>query len=165
MKIALLIKKEKPFADQVINLVKNFNEHADIFYGSREDPFPTELARNSYDYLISYIGPWIVPKDVLKRTKKLNINFHPGPPSYPGTGCFNFALYNEENEYGSTAHVMDTTVDTGTILMTDKFKMSTEDDVVSLSEKTYSSLFTLFNILFENIKNIFEIFKSLVIYY
>ena len=44
--------------------------------------------------------------------------------------------------------------------MTDKFKMSTEDDVVSLSEKTYSSLFTLFNILFENIKTGKNIFLS-----
>ena len=75
-----------------IAFTKNITKDIDIFYGESFDPFPEKVKKNNYDLLISYISPWIVPKAVLDKTKRWNINFHPGPPEYPGIGCFNFAI-------------------------------------------------------------------------
>ena len=106
-------------------------------------PFQKKLQKK-YDLLISYISPWIVPANILNKTKKWNINFHPGPPEYPGIGCFNFAIYNSEKEFGSTAHIMEKRVDTGEIIGVERFGMSDIETVESLSLKTYDSLFNLY---------------------
>ena len=51
--------------------------------------------------LLSFLSPWIVPQEALDRFS-LALNFHPGPREYPGTGCYNFALYEGAREYGCT---------------------------------------------------------------
>ena len=73
-----------------------------------------------------------------------NINFHPGPPEYPGIGCFNFAIYNSSKEYGVTAHIMDAKVDTGKIIGVKRFSMDGDETVLSLSDKTYLNLYYLY---------------------
>ena len=72
------------------------------------------------------------------------MNFHPGPPEYPGIGCFNFAIYDEVNCYGVTAHIMNAKVDTGQIIGVKRFKMSNNENVISLSKKTYKAQYELF---------------------
>jgi len=74
--------------------------------------------------LISYISPWIVPNKVLSNTIKWNINFHPGPPEYPGIGCFNYAIYDSAKQFGATAHIMKPKVDTGEIIGVNRFPMT-----------------------------------------
>ena len=37
--------------------------------------------------------------DTLKKAKNA-INFHPAPPKYPGSGCYNFAIYNKDKKIG-----------------------------------------------------------------
>ena len=44
------------------------------------------------------------------------INIHPAPPKYPGVGGLNHALYNNENCFGVTVHLMNTLIDDGKIL-------------------------------------------------
>ena len=145
MKICFLTKIEKPGVKEAISFTKNATKNIDIFYGTVGEPFPGEIKKKKYDLLISYISPWIVPKSVLNQTRKWNINFHPGPPEYPGIGCFNFAIYNEDKLFGSTAHIMRPKVDTGDIIGVKRFPMVKAETVKSLSIKTYEAQLTLFN--------------------
>jgi hypothetical protein len=46
--------------------------------------------------LIAFVTPEIVPADILARLGYGAINFHPGPPSYPGWAPAHFALYNRD---------------------------------------------------------------------
>ena len=144
MKVALVTKKEKLHVNNVIELANNAFSDVTVFSGHRLDPFPEKLEEDTFDLIISYIGPWIIPENVLNKTKKWNINFHPGPPEYPGIGCFNFALHNNENSFGTTAHLMQPKVDTGKIIDVDRFKIAKDESVESLSIKTYNSLFRLY---------------------
>ena len=154
MKTCFLAKKEKYGVKEAVSLTKKLTKDLDIFYGDPKDSFPHEIMSKNYDILISYISPWIIPKQILRKTKKWNLNFHPGSPEYPGTGCFNFAIYDNAIEFGSTAHIMESKVDTGKIIGVERFKMSSVETVDSLSIKTYKSQLRLY----ENI--IRFIFKS-----
>lgn len=145
MKINLFTKLDKPTVNEVINyLKKHFNE-VTIYQGDRESPFPAKAFKEFPDILISYLSAWIIPKEILDRTKLWNINFHPGPPEYPGIGCFNFAIYNKEKGYGVTAHLMNEKVDSGKIIAVKRFPLLETDSVYSLSIKCYEHMFSLFS--------------------
>ena len=144
MKICFLTKKEKPGVEEAISFTKKLSSDINIYSGKISDPLPKNIKSENYDLLISYISPWIVPKTVLDRTIKWNINFHPGPPEYPGIGCFNFAIYESSKSFGATAHIMKPKVDSGRIIGVKRFLMNKEETVETLSLKTYSALLTLY---------------------
>ena len=113
-----------------------------------------------FDIIVSYIYPFIIPKKILDKTKFFNINFHPGPPEYPGIGCFNFALFNEENKYGVTAHHMVPEVDTGQIIKVKYFKINKNITVDDLSIKTYKCLLKLLKEVFQSLLKTERLEKS-----
>ena len=106
MHVALIIKPNKPFTKKIIRICKKNFFKLDIFFSDSKKKIPKKLKKNRYDLIISYLSTWIFPNAVLKKTKRFNINFHPGPPKYPGVGCFNFAIFNKDKFYGCTAHIM-----------------------------------------------------------
>ena len=144
MKICFLTKLEKPGVQEAITFTKRFTDVIDVFHGTMNDPFPSKAKKKKYDILFSYISPWVVTKSTLKNTKLWNINFHPGPPEYPGIGCFNFAVYDSAKQFGATAHIMNPKVDTGKIIGVKRFPMAKEESIDSLSIRTYSALLSLY---------------------
>ena len=78
----------------------------------------------SYDYLISFLNSVYIEKKVREKIKINSFNFHPGPPEYPGFGCYNFALLDGVNFYGSTIHIINDKFDNGKIINVKKFKIS-----------------------------------------
>ena len=144
MRVAFLTKREKVGVSEAIKFSKSIFTQLEIFSGGINDPFPKRLYRQQFEILISYISPWIVPNEVLKKTKKWNINFHPGPPEYPGIGCFNFAIFDSAKEFGATAHLMESKVDTGEIIGVARFPMGENETVESLSLETYSAMLSLY---------------------
>ena len=102
---------------------------------------------------MSYLSPKIIPKKILNKTKKYNINFHPALPRYPGFGGFNFAIFNKDKFYGCTAHLMNEKVDSGKIIGIKEFKLNKNETVKSLSLKTYKSMFHLFKKVINDLQN------------
>ena len=151
MKICILTKKDTPGVEKAISFAESLIDDCDVFWGKINDLLPEKLIENHYDILISYSSPWIVPVKILDRTKKWNINFHPGPPEYPGIGCFNFALFNKVKQYGTTAHIMQQKVDTGEIIGVNRFSINNYETVKSLSDKTYNSQLLLYEEILEYI--------------
>lgn len=103
-----------------------------------------ETQPKSYDYVISYLAPNILNKTILESAKIAAINFHPGPPKYPGIGGYNFALYNGDKQYGVVAHYMEEKVDSGKIFDQRFFAIFPNDTVERLKERSMSSLLDLF---------------------
>ena len=112
--------------------------------GKREDPFPSSALGWRGDFIISYLSPWIVPAPVLQGVRIAAINFHTGPPEYPGIGCTNFAIYNGESRYGVTAHHMAERVDSGPLIAVRRFPVHKEDTVFTLTRRCYENLRVLF---------------------
>jgi methionyl-tRNA formyltransferase len=115
-----------------------------IVEGERDAPFPPEARSWSGDYIISFLSGWVIPELVLKNAKKAAINFHPAPPEYPGTGCYNFAIYDNAAEYGVTCHHMVARVDSGQIIKVLRFPLHAGDSVALLKERSMVHLLSLF---------------------
>lgn len=143
-RVLFLGKKDNTFAERAADyLRKNFKQSL-IFIGDRRDKLPEEVLNWQGELLISFIGSWIIPEKLLQQASYAAINFHPGSPEYPGTGCTNFAIYNGETEYGVTCHHMKSMVDTGNIIAVKRFPIAKEDTVFSVTQQCYQLIETTF---------------------
>ena len=143
MKVIIIAKKNKPFVKEILLLTKKIFKNL-IFFDAEKKIDVKSILNLNYDIIISYISDYVLSDKILKKTKLYNINFHPGPPDYPGYGCFNFALYNKAKYYGCTAHLMNKKVDTGKIIDVRNFKLKKNESVLTLSDKTYKHMYFQF---------------------
>jgi len=112
-------------------------------FGNWGEALPSGVGEWSGDGIISYLSRWIVPADLLERAA-FAINFHPGPPEYPGYGCNNFAIYDDAREYGVTCHHMAARVDTGPIIAVRRFPVFASDNAGTLLARAYDYQLALF---------------------
>ena len=150
--ILFLSKNRKDaFAQEALAFVsQNFPNH-EIALGTQDQDLP-DLVRNcEADFIISYLSPWIIPQAVLEKAKVAAINFHPGPPEYPGSGCYNFAIYDAVAEYGVTCHHMTRAVDTGKIIAVRRFPVFASDSVHSIAKQSSAQMLVLFYEVMSNI--------------
>ena len=114
-----------------------------VYLGQWGDPFPDAIRSPDWDCIVSYLSRWIVPPQMLDKAR-LAINFHPGPPEYPGYGCNNFAIYEGAVEYGVACHHMERTVDTGPVIAVKRFPVLATDDGGTLLLRAYDYQLVLF---------------------
>ena len=142
-RVLLIARKDAFNIENITEFVKrNFN--ATIIVESRNIDLPKKINSWTGDYIFSYLCPWILPDSLIQKAKIAAINFHPGPPAYPGTGCYNFAIYHQEEEYGVTCHHLAKKVDTGKIIFVKRFPLLENDRVSDLINRTYVYLNFLF---------------------
>lgn len=140
----VLLAKDRPGLTQAIEYLRSVCSDVRVHVGVPGQPFPAHEFESSVDLTVSYMSAWIVPESALRMTELAAVNFHPGPPEYPGTGCTNFAIYDGAKEYGVTAHLMEPSVDTGKILLVSRFPVDPNDSVHSLTLKCYDELKRVF---------------------
>jgi methionyl-tRNA formyltransferase len=114
-----------------------------VFLGRWDEPLPQDAAAWTGHAIISYLARWIVPAGLLARAA-VAVNFHPGPPEYPGYGCNNFAIYEGAERYGVTCHHMAPRVDTGAIVAVKRFAVLPTDDAGTLLLRAYDYQLVLF---------------------
>lgn len=136
-KVLLLRKKDNEYAARAEEYVRKHFINYQIFEGGRKDKLSTEVLNWQGDLMISFISSWIYPEALLKNASFAAINFHPGSPDYPGTGCTNFAFYEGAKEYGITCHHMNASVDAGKIIAVKKFSIKEKDTVYSATQNCY----------------------------
>jgi len=142
-KVLILARKDAFNIENIVEFVsRNFD--TTILVEERNSKLPRKIHNWSGDYIFSYLCPWVLPSNLIQNAKLAAINFHPGPPSYPGTGCYNFAIYHQEKEYGVTCHHLARKVDTGKIIFVKKFPLLSNDTVNDLIQRTYVYLNLIF---------------------
>lgn len=107
-------------------------------------PLPEAIEGARPDFLISFLSPWIIPRDLLERSK-VAVNFHPASADYPGIGCYNFALYEEAKRYGAVCHFMAERVDSGEIIEERLFDVFPTDTVETLKLRTMITMLSMFH--------------------
>ena len=147
-RVLWLGKKGDALCERAVEYATRYMPGAEVHLGRRGEPLPPLAGSEPWDLIISYLSPWIVPAEWLRRAR-VAINFHPGPPEYPGVGCTNFAMYEGADRYGVTCHHMASAVDTGAIIRVDRFPLYREDTVWSLTHRAYAHLAVLFYEMFD----------------
>ena len=99
------------------------------------------------DLIISFLNYVILPKKIL--TKAPAVNFHPGPPEHPGSGCVSWAMYENQKMYGVTVHKLTDKVDSGEIFKVNRFDISDYESREEIDFRVKSELLKLFYEYFE----------------
>ena len=94
--------------------------------------------------LIAFCTSVIVPVEVLDAVMAPAYNFHPGPPTYPGSYVASFAIYDGADMFGATAHEMVAKVDSGPIVGVEWFQIPDGLRFTDLEIKAFDALVRLF---------------------
>lgn len=114
-----------------------------VLSSQRGETLPEGINEWHGEYIVCFRSLFMLPKTILDKASVAAINFHPAPPEYPGSGCINFALYDEVSEYGVTAHLMNEFIDNGKILEVRRFPITAADNLPIVLKRAHSELFNL----------------------
>jgi methionyl-tRNA formyltransferase len=130
---------------KALNFLKDYSCNITVVTSSsRGEKLPEFINSWKGDFIFSFRSLYILPKFLLDNASIAAVNFHPAPVEYPGSGCINFALYDEAKEYGVTAHMMNEKIDNGLILECRRFPILPKDTVITLLDRTHLELLNLF---------------------
>lgn len=97
------------------------------------DDFFERMKSYQIDLLVSMSFDQIFKSRILEYPKYHAINCHAGKlPFYRGRNILNWALINDEREFGITAHYIDTGIDTGDIIEQRTFPITDDDTYQTL---------------------------------
>lgn len=103
-----------------------------------EKSFLKKIAVFECDLFVSMSFNQIFRNEIINLPKFKTINCHAGKlPFYRGRNVLNWALINNEDEFGITVHFVDEGVDTGNIILQRVYPINDNDDYSSLLEKSY----------------------------
>lgn len=124
----------KDFASKLAPTVRTIHvDSLDRLKAAVPAPFP-------HARLFAFSTSIIVPPEILKFLSYNAVNFHPGPPEYPGYRPTGFALYDHARAYGVTAHYMTDRVDEGPIVGVDRFPLAADAMLIDVVKESYQRL-------------------------
>ncbi len=102
--------------------------------------FIEKLSRYHCDLMVSMSFNQIFRREIIDLTRYKIINCHAGKlPFYRGRNILNWALINDETEFGITVHYVDEGIDTGDIILQDVHAIKDTDDYSTLLVRSYSA--------------------------
>jgi methionyl-tRNA formyltransferase len=122
--------------------LKNFSEEYGIDYlkhpNINSEEFRSRVSKYECDLFVSMSFNQIFKRDIIDLPRLNIINCHAGKlPFYRGRNILNWALINDEKEFGITVHYVDEGIDTGDIILQNVYEISNEDDYGTLLEVAY----------------------------
>ena len=135
-----------------------------IFRQKRGQALPKKAVAWNGDFIFSYRNYWRLPETLLKNARIMAVNFHPATPEFPGSGCYNWALYKNSATSGITVHLMNCKIDSGKIIDVYTFPIDEGETVESLIKKTSQFSVTVFQDFVKKLskKNVQQMQKVLV---
>ena len=141
------------YSNRIKRLLEKSSKKFYYFESSRiGEKINKKYLKLNYDYIFCFRSLYILKNNILKKVNKAAINFHPGPPEYRGTGCVNYALYENSKFYGCTAHLINVKVDSGKIIDVKKFNINKKNSMSEVLAKTYETMSSLAISTIKNIK-------------
>ena len=134
-------------------ILKQFSEEYNIPYlkhkNINSDEFIDKIKRFNCDLFVSMSFNQIFKKRIINLPPLKCINCHAGKlPFYRGRNILNWALINDEKDFGITVHFIDEGIDTGDIILQKCFSISNNDNYASLLKIAHIECA---NILFESL--------------
>ena len=152
------------YSDRIKKLLKKSSKKFYYFESSRiGEKINKKYLKLNYDYIFCFRSFYILKKNILKKVNKAAINFHPGPPEYRGIGCVNYALYENSNFFGCSAHLINEKVDYGKIIDVKKFYINKKNSISEVLRKTLETMSSLAITTIKNIKKNPDFIKNQIL--
>jgi methionyl-tRNA formyltransferase len=153
---SIIIQFIVPRSDTLDNTLKDFSIKYKIDYlfpvNINSKDFIETVKKYDSDLFVSMSFNQIFRSEILIIPKLGIINCHAGKlPFYRGRNIINWAIINDEKEFGITVHYVDEGIDTGDIILQRTYPISDNDNYNSLLEVAY---FECASILYDSIKEI-----------
>ena len=121
-------------------ILKEWSRKLDVDFIPLEDVNSLDsleiLKKYDADLFVSMSFNQILKANILNLPKKGFINCHAGAlPFYRGRNILNWALINDEKEFGVTVHYIDEGIDTGDIILQRMAKITDQDSYKTLLER------------------------------
>jgi methionyl-tRNA formyltransferase len=145
-----------PRSDTSDDTLKNYANKFRIDYlhpvKINSEEFINKSKTYNCDLFVSMSFNQIFKSDIINVPRLKTINCHAGKlPFYRGRNILNWALINDEKEFGITVHYIDEGIDTGDIILQRVFPITDNDNYNTLLEIAYDECA---NILYDSIKKI-----------
>ncbi|MAQ88923.1 MAG: formyl transferase [Rhodopirellula sp.] len=122
----------------LIELAEHHNIEVFCVENINSENFEETLKRSKCDLFVSMSFDQIFRPHIFTIPPLGTINCHAGKlPYYRGRNILNWALINDEKEFGITVHYVDSGIDTGDIILQKVFPISEDDDYGTLLTKAY----------------------------
>ena len=138
IEIAFIVPRNDTKDDTLKRLAERYD--IDYLYPVRINnaDFLEKLKSYNCDLFVSMSFNQIFKKETIEIPKFKTINCHAGKlPFYRGRNILNWALINDEKEFGITVHYIDEGVDTGDIILQRTYPISDLDSYSTLLETAY----------------------------
>lgn len=124
----------------------------EIHQNINSDEFLDRVSKYDADLFVSMSFNQIFKTRTINYPPLKTINCHAGKlPFYRGRNILNWALINDEKEFGITVHYVDEGIDTGDIILQRTYPITDEDDYSTLLNTAYTGCA---DVLYEAIKEI-----------
>lgn len=102
------------------------------------DDFLKKIADYDCDIFVSMSFNQIFKDEIINLAPDGIVNCHAGKlPFYRGRNVLNWALINDEKEFGVTVHYVDRGIDTGDIIHQECYEITDDDDYLTLLTRSY----------------------------
>ena len=122
----------------LVNYAKEHNIECFIYPDINDRNFIARIKEYHTDLFVSMSFNQIFRKEIINLPSLKTINCHAGKlPFYRGRNILNWALINDEKEFGITVHYIDEGIDTGDIILQKVYPITDEDTYATLLEKAH----------------------------
>ena len=137
---------------ELIALAKEYRIPVELSPNINSDEFLERIDKYKVDLFVSMSFNQIFRTRTIMYPPLRTINCHAGKlPYYRGRNILNWALINDEPEFGITVHYVDAGIDTGDIILQRRYPITDDDDYSTLLKTAYKGCA---DVLYEAIKQI-----------
>lgn len=120
-------------------LADKYNIPVELSQNINSEDFLNRIAKYKVDLFVSMSFNQIFKIETINFPPLKTINCHAGKlPYYRGRNILNWALINDEKEFGITVHYMDEGIDTGDIILQKTYPITDEDNYSTLLSAAYA---------------------------
>lgn len=122
----------------LIELAKKNRIPVELSKNINSKEFIDKIRKYEADLFVSMSFNQIFKSEMINLPRYKTINCHAGKlPFYRGRNILNWALINDEKEFGITVHYIDEGIDTGDIILQDIYPITDEDNYGTLLTRAY----------------------------
>lgn len=124
--------------ETLLNYAKIYNIDYLKYPNINSNEFIEKVKKYACDLFVSMSFNQIFKTEIINLPKYKTINCHAGKlPFYRGRNILNWALINDEINFGITVHYVDEGIDTGDIILQRDYPITDEDSYKTLLERAY----------------------------